>query len=239
MRNLRKFKTKANVDIWQRSEECVKPNIVLVEDTCTISYNMPHLSGVLIQHIDGSFYTTEEWATNDFANDQANGVAVFGTNAEFVIAKNSIGRRIWSDEIGVVEGVTMATSEADAKVDYAGEANTALIAVGDTSGAAHACANFVFPNGKNGYLPAMGEWVTAYEHLSEIYKAMHQIGGNTLGFYDGNDGYYWSSTQRSDSTAWCFRSTDISRLITNSKDSVSFRVAMAPYYIHARPFMAI
>lgn len=239
MKYLKKFETKANVDTWQRSEECAKPNIVLVEDTCTISYNVTPLRGVLIQHIDGSLYTKDEWAAEGFANDQANGVAVFGTNAEFVIAKDRLGSMKWSDETGVVEGATVALSKADAKIDYAGETNTALIAASYTSGAAHACANFIFPNGKNGYLPALGEWITAYEYYSEISKAMAQIGGDYLGFDDGNDGYYWSSTQCSDLTAWCFNSGDISELITKSKTSSSFKVAMAPYYIHARPFTAI
>lgn len=238
MKYLKKFETESNVDMWQMSEECVKPNVVLVGDTCTISYNVTPLRGVMIQHIDGSFYTKEEWAANGFANDQANGVAVFGTNAKFVIAKTRLGSMKWSDETGVVEGATVATSEADAKVDYAGETNTALIAVGDTSGAAHACANFIFPNGRNGYLPAMGEWMTAYEHKSKINEAMAQIGGHYLQFSDGNNGYYWSSTQKSESSAWCFDSYQ-STLTTKSKASSSFKIAGAPYYIHARPFMAI
>lgn len=240
MKYLKKFETEDDRTKWQMSEECVKPNVVLVGDTGTISYNVTHLSGVMIQHIDGSFYTKEEWAAKGFTNDQANGVAVFGTNAKFVIAKTRVGRTVWSDETGVVEGATVATTAAGAIVDYAGKTNTALIAVGDTSGAAHACANFIFPNGKNGYLPALGEWMTAYEHYSEINAAMGQIDGVYLGFNDsGNIGYYWSSTQLNESEAWSFNSYDKSSLKNSSKSSTYFKSAGSWYYIHARPFMAI
>lgn len=198
MKNIRKFETEADMSNWQMSEDHVEPNVVLVEDTRSVLYNVKALRDVMIQHIDGSFYTTEEWAVNGFANDQSNGVAVFGTNAKFVIAKASLDTAVWSsDASNAVNGVMLTSNEATAKTDYAGEANTALIAVDDTSGAAYACANFTFPNGAKGYLPALGEWVEAYAYKEDINAAMALIGGTALG-----EEHFWSSTQYWAQEAW-------------------------------------
>ena len=198
MKYLRKFETEADVQDWQMSEECVKPNVVLVGDTNGVNYNVSPLSEVMIQHIDGSFYTTSEWSANGFANDQANGVAVFAPNSKFVIAKTSLGQTTWSsDTRNAVEGVMLTSNSATAKTDYAGAANTALIAVDDTSGAALACANFTFPNGAKGYLPALGEWVDAYAYKADVDAAMALIGGTAI-----SGSYHWSSTQSSATEAW-------------------------------------
>lgn len=201
MKYLRKFETEADVQDWQMSEECVKPNVVLVGDTNGVNYNVSPLSEVMIQHIDGSFYTTSEWSANGFANDQANGVAVFAPNSKFVIAKTSLGKMAWSsDRSNAVEGVMLTSSSTKARTDYAGAANTALIAVDDTSGAALACANFTFPNGAKGYLPAIGEWVDAYAYKADIDAAMALIGGTAI-----PESYHWSSTQYSAVEAWQLR----------------------------------
>lgn len=198
MKYLRKFETEADVQDWQMSEECVKPNVVLVGDTNGVNYNIIPLSGVIIQHIDGSFYTTSEWSANGFANDQANGVAVFAPNSKFVIAKTSLGKMAWSsDTSNAVEGVMLTSDSTTAKTDYAGAANTALIAVDDTSGAALACANFTFPNGAKGHLPALGEWVSAYAYKSDINAAMALIGGTAI-----PEAGHWSSSQYSAARAW-------------------------------------
>lgn len=200
MKYQRKFETQADVQDWQMSDECVKPNVVLVGDTRSVLYNVRALSGVMIQHIDGSFYTTDEWSVNGFANDQANGVAVFAPNSRFVIAKQRTGKLDWSSDISnAVEGVMLTNNKDTAKTDYAGAANTALIAVDDTSGAALACANFTFPNGVKGYLPALGEWVEAYAYKADIDAAMALIGGDGM---DLSYSHYWSSTQFSATVVW-------------------------------------
>lgn len=200
MKYQRKFETQAEVSNWQMTDECVKPNVVLVGDTGAISYNLSHLRDVMIQHIDGSFYTTDEWSANGFANEDANGVAVIGDNAKFVIAKTSLGTKAWSSDTSkAVEGVMLTRDLATAKTDYAGEANTALIVVDDTSGAAYSCANFTFPNGAKGYLPALGEWNEAYAYKADINAAMTLIGGDVIA-----TGPHWSSTQYNVSEAWTF-----------------------------------
>lgn len=205
MKYLRKFETQADVSSWQMSEDHVKPNVVLVGDTRSVLYNVKALSGVMIQHIDGSLYTTDEWTAGGFANDQANGVAVFAPNSKFVIAKTSYNNKMaWSsDEENAVEGVMLTNDFATAKTDYAGEANTALIVVDDIYGAALTCANYTFPNGAKGYLPALGEWVEAYAYKADIDAAMTLIGGTSLGSKT-----YWSSTQYSANQARLLTWTD-------------------------------
>lgn len=216
MKYLRKFETDADVQYWRVSGEYVKPNVVLVGGTGGVSYNVNPPSGVMIQHIDGSCYTTDEWSANGFTNDQANGVAVFAPNSKFVIAKTSLGSMEWSsDTSNAVVGVMLTSDSATAKTDYAGAANTALIAAKSTRGAAYTCANFVFPNGAKGYLPALGELVDALNYKADINAAMTLIGGTTL----TATSYHWSSTQSSASAAW--RIIDSESVSSKTKSNTS------------------
>lgn len=191
MKYLRKFNTEAEVNM------SVKPNVVLIEDTGKVMYNVPSPKGVYIQHINGGLFTTDAWTAGGFANDEANGVAVNSDNAKFVIAKTSLTNAAWSsDTSNAVKGVMLTSDSSRAKTDYAGAANTALIAVEDTSGAALACANFTFPNGARGYLPALGEWDDAYAYKADVDAAMTLIGGEAI------SGFFWASTQYSSTRAW-------------------------------------
>lgn len=185
------------------------PNVVLVGDTGAVLYNAP-IVGVYIQHINGKLYTTDEWVSKEFANEQANGVAVGavvdGTAVSFVIAKTYFDKMPWSsDAVTNVSGI-MSTSKADtAKTDYAGAANTELMLASDTSGAAYTCANFIFPNGKKGYLPALGEWFVVFSLRALINRALNLIGGTPFDYSTGNVGNFWSSTQYSNSKAWAMK----------------------------------
>lgn len=192
MRYLKKFATEAEMGMSER------PNVCLAEDTGNVFYN--YLKGVFIQHIDGTLYTTEEWTAGGFTNDLANGVAVIDPAASFVIARGfaSTGIAWSSDTSNVIEGIITTTDSATAKTDYAGAANTELMLAAGTSGAAHVCANFTFPNGAKGYLPAAGEFTIAANNKTAVNAALSLVGGNQItGFYQ------WTSTQVRDSQAWC------------------------------------
>lgn len=155
-------------------------------------------NGVYIQHINRKLYTTSEWGSGAFSNDEANGVAVVTNNAKFVIAKVNVGTyMVWSSNTSsLVDGIFTSTSADEAKNDFAGYANTQLMLATDTSGAGFSCANFTFPNGDKGYLPALGELNEAYLNKSAIDSAMTLIGGTKM------SGYFWSSTQNFASASW-------------------------------------
>lgn len=194
MKYLKKFETEAEYKAFLASSEFINPNVSLVAGEVKYA----PIIGVFIQHIDGTLYTTDEWTAGGFSNDVANGVAVAAPEASFVIAKTQIGSNVaWSsDTSNAVEGVMRTPNPAIAPTDYAGAANTALIAAIDTSEAAYGCANFEFPNGQKGYLPAFGEWAVAYNNKTAIDAAMTLIGGTAISDYN------WSSTQYSASKAW-------------------------------------
>lgn len=195
MKYLRKFETADELSAWQAGDDYVKPNVVLSEGV--LKYNVAG-AGVYIQHIDGTLFTMAEWEEGSYGTSVANGVAVIDSRASFVIAKTQIGSMAWSSDTStLVEGVFTTTDSTIAKTDYAGAANTALIAAIDTSKAAYSCANFEFPNGQKGYLPALGEWAVAYNNKTAIDAAMALIGGTAI-----STGYHWSSTQYAATYAW-------------------------------------
>lgn len=193
MKYIKKFNTQDDV------LTTVLPNVCLVADTKEILFNVEPLRGVFIQHIAGILYTTDGWTGGGFTNDQANGIAVVADEASFVIAKDKVSTSMpWSSNTStLVDGIVTSTDSTVAKTDFAGQANTELMLATDKSGAGYSCANFTFPNGEKGYLPALGEWSIALANKTAIDEAMALIGGTAL---SSND--CWSSSQSSATTAW-------------------------------------
>lgn len=192
MKYLKEFATESDVNM------SVLPNVVLVSDTGKVLYNVQP-SGVYIQHIDGELYSTDEWTARGFSNEDANGVAVGQGDISFVVSKEkSVSLQWCSDTENTVEGLAVISNAADAEKDYNGVANTALIAGIDTSGAANYCANYTFPNGAKGYLPALGEVAILYANEQAVKKALALIGGDSL------DMNLWSSTQSLANGAWFY-----------------------------------
>lgn len=204
MTYLKEFATQAEYDAFVESGAMVKPNVSLVNEPFGVFYTkrpekvLPP-NGVYIQHIDNKLYTTEEWTAKGFSNDEANGVAVVAEEAQFVIAKNNISDAMrWSSDVStLVDGMFTTNDSVIAKTDFAGQENTALMLATDTSGAGFSCANYTFPNGQKGYLPALGELDVAQKNKSAINAMMTAIGGNAF-----NLDRYWSSTQYMDISAW-------------------------------------
>ena len=166
-------------------------------------------AGVYIQHVNGALYTESEWTAGGYANSDANGVAILSeTVPAFVIAKQdaSSSNLRWGGYGKTVPDIVTSTSSATAVLDYDGAGNTPKIIeylAGTNDGyvdgapAAEACAAFTFPNGKKGYLPALGEWQGAYNNKTAVVSAMSLIGGTAIK-YD----YYWSSTQYHSNSSW-------------------------------------
>lgn len=202
MKYLRKFATKADM------ADLEQPNVVLIGDTSEVLYNaVPN--GVYIQHIDGKLYTTDAWVAKGFANDEANGVAVVASECRFVIAKVDAKSQTeyWGGYNKLIEGVMTSANAGMAASDCDGFGNTQKI-VAQLDGyeddygtigspAADYCINYTFPNGKVGYLPALGEWAIARRSKQDISNALLIVGGNDMSTIA-----YWSSTQNAAMFAW-------------------------------------
>ena len=160
--------------------------------------------GVYIEDIDGNLYTEAQWD----GSKTANGIAVLTDNCRFVIAKQNASSSgiLWGGYGKTVPDIVTSKSSSTAVLDYDGAGNTPKIieylagtndGYEDGAPAAEACAAFTFPNGKKGYLPALGEWKTAYNNKTAVESAMTLIGGAAIQTI-----YHWSSTQSTSTNSW-------------------------------------
>lgn len=117
-----------------------------------------------------------------------------------------------------MDGILTSTDSAIAANDFAGYDNTQLMLATDVSGAGYSCANFVFPNGDKGYLPAFGELEEALLKKSKINSVMVLIGGE--GFAIGT---YWSSTQQDRLNSWVLNSINGGAGISSKNGTVNVR----------------
>ena len=164
---------------------------------------------IYIQHINGTLYSTDEWSSGGYANGDANGVAVVSASTSFVIAKADAKSSTvaWGGYKKTITDIVTSPSSATAVLDFDGEGNTTkiieqLTGYTDEQGfvgapAAEACAAYVFPNGKTGYMGALGQWQAAYNNQTAVNSAMSLIGGTAISYSN-----YWSSTQYSTYYAW-------------------------------------
>ena len=136
------------------------------------------------------------------------GVAVVSPETQFVISptEKSSGT-LWGGYGTVINNVVITADAATAKTDYLGKHNTDKIIEQLGAGnapAAEYCQRIVFANGQKGYLPALGQWQTAYNNKTEIGACMSLIGGTAM----DTDSYYWASTQESSDSSWLSRLSD-------------------------------
>ena len=146
--------------------------------------------GVFIQDTTGKLWTASAW--NGSATP--NGVAVLTDACRFVIALSEKSS-ILIDPNGYSSSINLPIyfSGSEAITDFSGASNTtAMISVyGNTkSEAAGYCANFIFPNGKSGYLGSAGEWEAVYDNKSAVIDCMATVFGTP---FAGNQ--YWTSTR--------------------------------------------
>lgn len=199
MKYLKKFATVEEYNAFLEGGQLRRPNVSLVEEPFTTYYHNHIPLGIFIQHVNGTLYTTSEWADYTFSNDEANGVALINDNVRFVIAKTAISSVNWSSsQYTLVEGILTTDNVDAAKEDFAGYANTQLMLAKDTSGAGFSCANYTFPNGDKGYLPALGELFEILLNITAINSAMSLIGGQAI----NTGGSFWTSTQSASNAAW-------------------------------------
>lgn len=163
----------------------------------------PYEEWARIQHVDGTLYTAEEWlaakSAGKVTDADANGVAVLYSTVAVcphVIHPNE-GSAAWStsQNPGIAPDVTNVSHATAAKQDVNGKANTeALVANSGAYPAAEFCANTIFANGQQGYLPAVGEIQAWFDNNTELNACMEAIGSKKI--YT-NSSTLWSSTQSS------------------------------------------
>lgn len=111
----------------------------------------------------------------------------------------------WGGYDKLIDSLELFTSSTDARKDYNGEHNTNEIIKalsgyndGNTMGApaAEACRARIF-NGKQGFLPAFGQFYDFRSHRSEVDSLITKF---SLDEFLTN--YYWTSNQRTDSLSW-------------------------------------
>ena len=159
-------------------------------------------NGVYICDSDGKLTAVGSWDTSN--NSKAVGVAVISDKCSFIIDKtNSNGSIQWGGYGTDVPGLSNITNNTKAKLDYDGNSNTDKIisALGSSEDiAAGWCrSKSINIGGENrkGYLPALGEWQTAYNNKSQVDSALSKIGGTAM-----LTGYNWASTECSSGSAW-------------------------------------
>lgn len=179
--------------------------------SCSYTFikNYVEKTDIYIQHIDGTLYTTDDWTSGGYTNEQANGVAVVRPiSGSFVIAKEESSSKLaWGGDSKTITDIVTSNTSSVAVLDNDGSGNTPKIIEqcnGYTSRevtgapAAEYCASYTFPNGKTGYLGALGEWQAAYNNKTKVNSAMSLIGGTSF----KTSSYYWSSTQYSNINSW-------------------------------------
>jgi hypothetical protein len=120
-------------------------------------------------------------------------VAVVTDSVSFVISKDLYSNVKWYPSGRTVSNATVAKTESQALLDINGYSNTEKIVSQDTSGMVYRCANYTFPNGKKGYLPALGELKIMCDHIDDVCSTMEIIGGSPF-----TATYMFSSTQYDD-----------------------------------------
>lgn len=176
----------------------------------TVSIDYIEKVDIYIQHIDGTLYTTDEWTAGGYANDQANGVALTSMSTSFVIAKEDVSSSglAWGGYGKLITDIITSSFSSTVVLDFDGENNTTKI-IEQLSGytdsnsvtgapAAEACVAYVFPNGKTGYLGALGQWQVVLNNRDAVKSAMSLIGGTTFSLITN----YWASTQYSTNSSW-------------------------------------
>lgn len=189
--------------------------------------------GVAIMDINGKFYK-DAAAWRDAGSPTPNGIAISDGIHRLCIAKDvvehsastnsDIDKEYWGANGIIVNGVTTSTDKSIALKDFNGIGNTDSIVANVTSSdgyftkepwsAAALCRKFTFPNGRNGYLGAVGEWNLVQGLIDSINSLMSAIGGTQISVSGSSSSLYWTSTQANETSAWRwqFSSKDASTL---------------------------
>lgn len=167
-------------------------------------------NGVYI-YADGKLFKQNEW--NTLWNDYAIGIAIISnTHSDgFLISLDEVKDLNWYpnadiDPSEMVSQVFTANNRLAAKQDYDGIQNTNILVnkYGKNNNyAAGYCLNYIFKDGKVGYLGSCGDWIELTTTLNEVNSCLSLVGGSKI-----QKTYYWASTQADKDVSWCFYGSD-------------------------------
>lgn len=144
--------------------------------------------GVNILDTDGALTSYNNW--NSENNNNVIGIAVITTSTNFIISTDYPGdKQLNTDDTQDCSG---ATKPSDELTHYDGYNDTQIILKNYTSSndlAANVCNNYIFKNGRNGYLPSTGEYNISYQNMTAINNCLSACGGSQI-----SNGEYWTST---------------------------------------------
>lgn len=169
----------------------------------TFTYKALNTGTYIIDKNDNLYESPTKCEEAGLSKTDMIGVLLVTNNVAIVIAPKIISNLIWSNERNLIEGCATFPNYLDALKDFAGAANTAAIIGADSNSyiAARLCSNYVFKNGKKGYLMSVGE-------AKEIAENFYFLGPKLTYINDfdapSESGKYWTSTQMNANSAWGF-----------------------------------
>ena len=174
----------------------------------TFTYKALELGVFIIDKNDRLYRKADEFQQSDTAVSDAIGVLLV-TNKVAIVIANYVYRDVkWSNSRKLIEGCTTIDESNSVINDFAGAANTAAIVKSElefdvsTSRyvAAVVCNNYVFKNGRKGYLMSAGEAMEIIANFSSLQLMFSAINSGIT-----TSGRYWTSTQKDADLAWYFR----------------------------------
>lgn len=222
MKYIKKFNTEEEKNTWRSNEEYVPYNLILMENNDVVEYNIPR-RGVFIQHIDGSFYTLDEWVASGLEKESSNGVALLTDKCNFLIKHISLNTA-WYQGSPNVSGCVLISEQELALKDLDGELNThAVVAANpDKDSQPKSSTTSAFRDGElGGYMPSLGELYEIYLNIDSINSAMELVGYRISGvlvsstLYDGKEVWEldFSNGQPNHRSTWDHGSTRFLRRI--------------------------
>lgn len=184
----------------------VKPKVLkyipspLYNREVTFTYKALEL-GVFIIDKNEKIYTMDDFEQSGVPYSEALGAALITDKMAIVISGPKFNVTEWSNKEGLIDGCTVNSNAIKAAQDFAGAANTAAIIKANAGlyTAASKCSNYVFKNGKKGYLMSAGEAIEIQKNFDSIDSILTNID-----LYNSvqKDMDYWTSTQKDSNTAW-------------------------------------
>lgn len=169
----------------------------------TFTYKALETGSFIIDKNDNLYESPTECEEAGLPKTDMVGVLLVTNNVAIVIAPKIISNLIWSNEGNLIEGCATFPEYLNALKDFAGAANTAAIIRADNNPyiAARRCSDYVFKNGKKGYLMSAGEAKEIAENFSWLGPKLTYINNIDAPFESDK---YWTSTQMNANSAWRF-----------------------------------